>query len=279
MPNVYKSEGEVFNLLRVKYPERQYALLSQVADATGAAQSRWADAIAFGLWPSRGLEIEGFEIKVSRSDWLSELNAPDKSAAIQRYCHRWWIVAGSRDIVRPDELPRTWGLIIPRGSGLETKVAAPLLKPKKVTRKFVVAVMRAHQYHQQGKRREILEELRREAQESARSWALHEAKRQIDQEVIELKQENQALKRQVTRANRMVEEYESLERTMGVPLRNWNMRRILEAVARNTLAHGADELKSALNKVKGSLEAFDQIPEKLEAFEEYVKAIDSEENT
>ena len=279
MPNVYKSEGEVFNLLRVKYPERQYALLSQVADATGAAQSRWADAIAFGLWPSRGLEIEGFEIKVSRSDWLSELNAPDKSAAIQRYCHRWWIVAGSRDIVRPDELPKTWGLIIPRGSGLETKVAAPLLKPKKVTRKFVVAVMRAHQYHQQGKRREILEELRREAQESARSWALHEAKRQIDQEVIELKQENQALKRQVTRANRMVEEYESLERTMGVPLRNWNMRRILEAVARNTLAHGADELKSALNKVKGSLEAFDQIPEKLEAFEEYVKAIDSEENT
>lgn len=274
MPKVYKSEGEVFNLLRVKYPEQQYALLSQVADATGAAQSRWADAIAFGLWPSRGLEIEGFEIKVSRSDWLSELNAPDKSAAIQRYCHRWWIVAGARDIVKPEELPKTWGLLIPRGSGLEAKVAAPLLKPKKVTRKFVVAVMRAHQYHQQGKRREILEGLRREAQESARSWALHEAKRQIDQEVIDLKQENQALKMQVTRAKRMVEDYESLERTMGVPLRNWNMRRILEAVARNTLTHGADELKSALNKVKDSLEAFEQISEKLEAFEEYVKTVE-----
>jgi len=278
MPKVYKSEGEVFNLLRVKYPEQQYALLSQVADATGAAQSRWADAIAFGLWPSRGLEIEGFEIKVSRSDWLSELNAPDKSAAIQKYCHRWWIVAGARDIVKPEELPKTWGLIIPRGSGLETKVAAPLLKPKKVTRKFVVAVMRAHQYHQQGKRREILEELRREAQESARTWALHEAKRQIDEEVVKLQRENQSLKMEISRYKRMTEEYESLERMMGISIRNWNMRRILEGVARSTLTHGVNELNSALNKVKDSIEAFEQIPEKLEAFEEYVKAIDSEES-
>lgn len=278
MPKVYKSEGAVFRVLRHRYPDQQYALLAQVPDATGASQSRWADAMAFGLWPSRGLEIEGFEIKVTRSDWLSELNAPDKSAPIQKYCHRWWIVAGARDIVRPEELPKTWGLLIPRGDGLEAKVQAPLLKPKKVTRKFVVAVMRAQQNHSQMKRREVLEELRKEAMESAKSWALHEAKRQIDQEVIELTQENQSLKTQVNRAKRMVEEYESLERMMGVPLRNWNMRRILESVARNTLNHGADELRAALNKVKGSLESLESIPAKLEALEERLKASASEEN-
>lgn len=266
MAKIYKSENAVFNLLKSRYPEQQYALMAQVADATGTAQSRWADAIAFGLWPSRGLEIEGFEIKVSRSDWLSELNDPSKSSAVQQFCHRWWIVAGSRKIVEPEELPATWGLMIPRGEGLEAKVKAPLLKPKKISRKFCAAVMRSAQRSHSASRRSVLEQLRKEAEDSAKSWALHQAKLEIDEEVIQLRQEKQSMEREISRLKKVTSDYESLEKTMGTHFRNWNMRRILEEVARNKLDSGGRQLISAIHEIQTGIEKLGEISEKLEAF-------------
>ena len=100
MAKTYKTEDAVFRLLDKRYPAESHALFRQVADSTGYGQKRYADAVAFGLWPSRGLEIEGLEIKVSRQDWLNELKNHAKSADIQAYCHRWWIVAGDRSIVK-----------------------------------------------------------------------------------------------------------------------------------------------------------------------------------
>ena len=58
--------------LEAKYPPPAWLTLWEVRDATGYGASRSADAIAFGVWPSRGLSIVGFEIKSSRSDWLRE---------------------------------------------------------------------------------------------------------------------------------------------------------------------------------------------------------------
>ncbi len=60
------------------------------------------------LYPSRGLEINGFEVKGSRQDWIKELKSPEKSAPVQRFCDRWWIVAPA-GIIQPGELPPTWG--------------------------------------------------------------------------------------------------------------------------------------------------------------------------
>lgn len=96
--------------LRDKYPEGPYAFLEQVANGTGWKANRWADAIAFSLWPSRGLTLHGFEIKVSRSDWVRELKDPAKSADIQGYCDHWSIVAPD-GLIPVHELPPTWGLL------------------------------------------------------------------------------------------------------------------------------------------------------------------------
>ncbi|GAI18718.1 unnamed protein product, partial [marine sediment metagenome] len=105
---------QVLQALRNKYPSDAYAFLTQVGNATGFICNRWADAIAMSLWPSRGLEIIGFEIKVSRSDWVKELKKPDKADTIANYCDSWYLVLGDESILRLGELPMEWGLMVPQ---------------------------------------------------------------------------------------------------------------------------------------------------------------------
>lgn len=128
--------------LRKRFCQPEWNLFFEVRDATGFGGSRSADAVAMNCYPSRGLEICGFEIKVSRGDWLSELRSPAKSEPVQSYCDRWWIVAPA-DVVRVDELPVTWGMyeVTPRH---ELRVArdAPILTPVPITRTFVASMMR-----------------------------------------------------------------------------------------------------------------------------------------
>lgn len=134
--------GDVRAALRVRHPKSEWALMFEVSDAAGFGRGRSADALAMNLWPSRGLELHGFEIKVSRADWKRELVNPEKSASIQRYCDRWWIAA-PRDLVPADELPRTWGLMEIDGAGKAVvKVDAPKLPAEPMTRSFVACVLR-----------------------------------------------------------------------------------------------------------------------------------------
>ena len=105
------SEAGVFRILRTRYPEASCALLPQVADRTGSP-TRHADAIAMQLWPSRGLTIEGIEIKTARSDWLRELAAPEKADVIFRFCDKWWLCAPA-GVAKLEEIPSTWGWLMP----------------------------------------------------------------------------------------------------------------------------------------------------------------------
>jgi hypothetical protein len=97
------------------------------------------------LWPSRGLSVHGFEVKVSRSDWLSELRNPAKSASIQQFCDYWWLVVGDKDIVQPGELPDTWGLLTVEGKEkkrLVCRKVAPKLEAQPLDRTFIASMMR-----------------------------------------------------------------------------------------------------------------------------------------
>lgn len=141
--------AELYTLLRRRYPAERYALLPQVRNGTvrnGTGFSRrvvrTADAVAVGLWPSRGLEVEGFEIKVDRRDWLRELARPDKAEEIAGYCDRWWIVAPDMSICPSDEIPSAWGLLLPVRGSLQAARAASKLDPKPLDRSFVAALLR-----------------------------------------------------------------------------------------------------------------------------------------
>lgn len=128
--------------LRAHFAPPAYAVLEEVGDATGARQSRWADALVMSLWPSRGLTLTGIEIKASRSDWVRELQKPEKAEAICRYCDHWYVLVGDKGIVQPGELPPTWGLIAPHRSGLRIVTPAPALTPAAVSRGFLAAIFR-----------------------------------------------------------------------------------------------------------------------------------------
>lgn len=119
----------------------RYAMLEEVANATGYSGDRSADALMMELWKPH--EWHGFEIKASRADWLRELKDPSKAETFKRHMDHWWLVVGDAAIVKDGELPEGWGLLVPTdGRTLRVAKAAPQLKPEPIPRVFMAALMR-----------------------------------------------------------------------------------------------------------------------------------------
>lgn len=132
-------------LLAKRYAAPEYAFLRQVNEGTGANAGRRVDAIAMSLWPSRGLDLHGFEIKVSRQDLRVELKQPEKADAVHRYCNFWWLVVAPGVIVQFDTIPRTWGVLEARdeGSTLTIVKEAPRCDAEPPTLSLFAALLRA----------------------------------------------------------------------------------------------------------------------------------------
>ena len=117
---------------------------------TSGKPTRSCDVLALSLWRTKGIELHGLELKVSRGDWLRELRQPEKAGAIAKYVDRWWLVVPSLDVAQPMELPPGWGLMVVDAE----RVAAGLTRPLRVVvkapkrdaapldRLFVAALMR-----------------------------------------------------------------------------------------------------------------------------------------
>jgi hypothetical protein len=198
--------------LRASFSPPGYAFFEQVANGTGWAAKRWADAIAMGIWPSRGLLIHGFEIKVSRTDWKKELEHPEKAEQIQSYCDRWWVVA-PRGMLDRSELPPTWGLyeINEKKKG-HVLVAAPELAPKPLSKTFVAAILRRHS--------EAFEKIvARERHDAKEEGALNGAG------VIARR-----LEAAETGRAELLARIEEFEQKSGVTIAEWNLGNVADAV-------------------------------------------------
>lgn len=155
-------EADVIRLLQKRYGEtagngNAYAFIPHVRDAAGFSANRTIDAYCMGLWPSRGLMIEAFEIKCSRSDWLRELKDPGKADGFCQRADRFWLVVADKEIVRDGELPSTWGLLAVVNGKIIQQVEAPLLRvmdgpvqnrelPPGLDRSFLAALLRGATY-------------------------------------------------------------------------------------------------------------------------------------
>jgi hypothetical protein len=131
-------------MLAARYALPEWAIFAQLCEA-GTGGHRYADAVVMNLFRSRGLEVQGFEIKTTRSDWLREKRNPAKADVLARFCDRWWIVAADRKIVAEDELPISWGLLAPAGDSLRAYVQAPKLQAEPLSREFIATVFRRAQ--------------------------------------------------------------------------------------------------------------------------------------
>jgi hypothetical protein len=120
---------DLVKLIRQRYPinrpdgYQKYIVLEQVADGTGLYQNHWIDVAVFDLWPSTGLSRYAFEIKVSRSDFLRELQDPNKYKWVIESFHEFWYVA-PQDVIKIGELPLNTGWLCPRANKLTVKKRA-----------------------------------------------------------------------------------------------------------------------------------------------------------
>lgn len=114
-----------------------------------------ADYLVQDTWGNYGPNrhpILGFEVKVSRSDYLTEIKNLGKSEPFRKVCSEWYIVVSDKTIVR-DDLPDGWGLMVATGTGLRcVKKSAlnpdPDLMPRELTAGFLRAVATQHRTHQ-----------------------------------------------------------------------------------------------------------------------------------
>ena len=149
------TERRLLDLIHVRYANAgggngpRYVVAEHVRNQAGfggylgTEPLRTADAIAVDLWPSTGNLIHGFEVKVSRSDWLAELRDPTKADAIRRYCDHWWLVVPEAEIVHND-LPNGWGMLaVGRDGRLRIRRRSPKLDREPMTASFTAALLRA----------------------------------------------------------------------------------------------------------------------------------------
>lgn len=180
------TEKDIFDAIKKRYDDPGYIVLPHVRNSTGYPKTtRTADALIFCAWPSRGFELWGIEIKVRRSDWQKELMLPGKADAIAQYCDRWF-VACPNGIVKTEELPKGWGLMVmgKDGKKIATRVASKLSESQPMTRAFLAAILRVavgtvsteaqlkHEF-ERGRREGLKEANERERHDS--DWALAQA--------------------------------------------------------------------------------------------------------
>lgn len=100
--------------------ERGWCCLDEVSDDHAR---RRTDLVALYTWGKP--YAVGYEIKLTRADWLRELDDPSKRGWIEETCRFRWFAA-PKGVVELSELPAGWGLILVSDAGkARRKLAAP----------------------------------------------------------------------------------------------------------------------------------------------------------
>lgn len=236
---------KIYSRLAKKYPPPAYVMLPQVRNGTGFSRrmTRTADAICASVWPSNGLYLTGFEIKVSAADWRNELKDPGKAEAIQRYCRYWYVVA-PKDVVPIEEVPDAWGLIECSAKQTRATRAAPAngdaLPPDVL---LLCAILRA-------------------ASES--SVPRCEINDRI--ELAQKKSAEHALQSQQYSINRLQDRIKRFEERSGIKIDEWQAGDVGEAVRflQRTGVHKAEERAQMFrNQLQGVLDQLDKSLERL----------------
>lgn len=238
-------------LLAKRYPPGEWALLQEIAPSTGGG-TRYADAVALNLWKSRGYALHGFEIKVSRGDWLRELKQPEKAEDVFGYCDYWWVLA-PKGVVKDGELPDTWGLLELREHNIGEIKAAPKLTPRPLTREFAASMFRRAHEHLDGLARIKANAAVADAQRQANQHAERQAN--LDSEAL-------------TSLRKLIADF---EQETGISIRNYDgpaktyieLARGLTRLGRwnrdlnSQLMHLAEPLEEAATKVREAAARFE----------------------
>lgn len=120
------------------YAVKAAAQVDRYLDA--AAMRRRIDVLAVGQWRAVAGDLIGFEVKATRSDLQTELRDPLKAEAGARYCHRWWLVLPSLDLIAGLTLPDRWGVLVRRGPGLGIARQAATVTPDPLPPRLLASI-------------------------------------------------------------------------------------------------------------------------------------------
>ncbi len=213
----------------------QYVVATEVNEGTGGAMGRRADLLAMGCWPSSGYVLTGFEIKVSRADWLRELADTTKADAVGKFCD-YWYVAAPKGLVKIEELPTGWGLMEATEQGVRTAQRAVKRVTAEYTPAFFASMLR--RVSQGGLcAEEKLSEYRR-----GYDWAKDQAQAALDREK-KATEENRAM---WAKLHETVEEF---RKETGIPVASgraaWGSMRLPTSAAVKFVMDGGLESQNA----------------------------------
>lgn len=203
--------SDIRSAMAKRWAAPEWAIMWEVGEGTGARSGRYADAVMMSLWPSRGLELHGVEIKISRSDWKREAADPTKAEAVAKYCDRWWVHTPEGVVDDISDMPPAWGLREWTGKQWRTVKEAEKTDAQPVTRHFLAAMLRRGD--------ELMKSMVREA--SADAYAAAQAERAKLNE-----QFNDRVKREVERrageAEGLREQIAKFEAAFGCEVNRFN---------------------------------------------------------
>lgn len=207
MSAVAKPEPITAHALKVAIQQR-YEAPEWNVETEVTLGNRRLDVVALNMWGARDYRIVGFEIKVSRGDWLRELDAFQKSEEWTAVVDSFYVVTPPK-LVRADELPAGWGLLELCGSRMMTRAHAAVREgrttiPREVAARFI---MRLAQRDVQAHRTE-LNEIRRElsAEIAERLNSQHDAETARTRDELATLQKQQA----------------ELLAALGIPVNDWH---------------------------------------------------------
>lgn len=212
--------------LRERYCAPEYAIFFEVSESTGGVSGRRADAVAMSLWPSRGLEFHGFEIKVSKGDFKNEMKKPEKAEVIASRCDYWWIVT-PKGLVEADELPTNWGLLTWSGKRWSVVKKAVKTECKPLTRGFVASLLRRASELNNSEIRKAIEKVDKERRDNF--------EKEVEQRIKRHKQDYQNL----------VAKIEEFEKLSGIKISDRTFRK--DEIYIN---YEANEIAKAINIVR-----------------------------
>ena len=135
--------SDINQAIKGKYSGPEWRVWFEVSRSTGYNSGRRADAVVMNIWPSKGFQINVFEVKVSRSDFKNEMADITKSKAIGQYADFFWL-ACPHGMVDKSEVPENWGLMEFGKGGLRVKKQAPILAdPTPIDRGFAASLLRS----------------------------------------------------------------------------------------------------------------------------------------
>jgi hypothetical protein len=169
---------DICNALIEAYKPPEWYLCFEVGNSTGTQLHRHADAVAINAYPSKGFEIRGFEIKVSKTDLQRELALGEKSDEIAQFCDYWFLVT-PKGLTDSFTLPPTWGIIEYADGKLRQKKKAEWLQRANPTFGFLCAMIRGRERLNGMKRREEIDEAVSKDREYRKIYAAS-AERELD---------------------------------------------------------------------------------------------------